>query len=308
MAQNDHDRREVDDLSGTQTTGHEWDGIKELDTPLPRWWLWTLYATIVFSIGYVIYYPAFPLLTTSSAGISGITARGQLQKEIARVEEARAKTIEQIRTTPLAQIAADENLRRYAIAGGKSLFKVHCSQCHGSGAQGAPGYPNLNDDDWLWGGDLKAIYQTIAHGVRNTDNSEARISEMPAFGRDGILERADIGAVTEYVLKLSRLDHDAQLAEKGARVYADNCASCHGDEGKGNREFGAPNLVDALSLYGITRDLVTRQIQSPRHGVMPGWLKRLGEARVKQLAIYVHSLGGGEKAPSTPAASQPNSQ
>lgn len=291
----DKSEREVDELSGTQTTGHEWDGIKELDTPMPRWWVWTFYATIIFSIGYVIYYPAIPLLETSTAGISGITARGEVEKELAVVRQGKAKLEEQLVKTSLEEVRNNEQLYRFSIAGGQSLYKVYCSQCHGSGAQGASGYPNLNDDDWLWGGDLLSLRVTIAHGVRNDTDENARFSEMPAFGRDGLLEKPQIKAVVEYVLKLSGKEHDAAEATKGQEVYAENCAACHGEKGLGGRDFGAPNLADELALYGNTRELLTRQISAPRHGVMPSWIDRIGEAGVRQLALYVHSLGGGEK-------------
>jgi len=287
--------KEIDELSGTETTGHEWDGIKELDTPMPRWWLWTFYATIVFSIGYVIYYPAIPLLTTSTVGVSGVTARSLVEKDLATTRQVNENLDKKLVETPLENISNDEQLYRYAIAGGKSLYKVYCSQCHGSGAQGASGYPNLNDDDWLWGGDLAALRMTIAHGVRNTDDEDARISEMPAFGRDEILSPKEIALLAEYTLKLSGKDHDAKSAEAGQPLFADNCASCHGDNGQGNRDFGAPNLADELALYGSDRQSIIQQVRSPRHGVMPAWLQRLGEARVRQLSVYVHSLGGGEK-------------
>lgn len=288
-------KNEIDDVSGVETTGHEWDGIKELNNPLPRWWLWTFYATIVFSIGYVIYYPAIPLLEGSTMGVSGVTNRSLLHDELARVEASKAGLVSRIDSTGLEDIRSDEELFRFAVAGGSSLYKVNCSQCHGSGAQGAPGYPNLNDDDWLWGGDLENIYLTIKHGVRNEDDDDARQSEMPAFG-DGVLEPAQIADVTQYVLQLSSQEHDATAAKSGAAIYAENCAVCHGDDGKGGREFGAPNLADALSLYGNTASLIAAQIAKPKHGVMPAWGLKLTEAEVKQLTVYVHSLGGGEQA------------
>ncbi len=293
--QNEKSGREIDEISGTETTGHDWDGIKELDTPAPRWWLWTFYATIIFSIGYVIYFPAIPLITTATKGVSGITTRGELAKVMAGVDASRDAQLKRIKSMPIEQVIADQELYRFAVAGGKSLFKINCTPCHGSGAQGGPGYPNLNDDDWLWGGDPKSIYISIAHGIRDTADENARTSQMPAFGDDQILEPAQIATVTEFVLKLSGVAHNESMAQKGAPVFADNCASCHGPKGKGMHELGAPNLADALSLYGTSRALVNRQITKPRHGVMPPWLKRLGDANVKQLASYVYSLGGGEK-------------
>jgi cytochrome c oxidase cbb3-type subunit 3 len=288
-------KSEIDDVSGVETTGHEWDGIKELNNPLPRWWLWTFYACIAFAVGYVIYYPAIPLLEGSTMGISGETNRSLLHAELAQADAAKAGLLSRIESTGLEDIRSNEELFRFAVAGGSSLYKVNCSQCHGSGAQGAPGYPNLNDDDWIWGGDLESIYTTIRHGVRNAEDDDARVSQMPAFG-DGVLETPQIADVTQYVLQLSAQDHDAIAAKSGAAIYADNCAACHGDDGKGGREFGAPNLADALWLYGNTGDQIAAQITRPKHGVMPAWGLRLSEAEVKQLSVYVHSLGGGEQA------------
>ena len=287
--------REIDEFSGVETTGHEWDGIRELDNPMPRWWLWIFYATIVFAIAYVIYYPAIPLIKTATPGLSGETTRSLVEAEIAEANAAKAGIIAKIEQTDLETIRQDEALFRFSVAGGQSLYKVYCSQCHGSGAQGAPGYPNLNDDDWLWGGDLAAIHTTISHGVRTEEDDDARFSEMPGFG-GGVLESPQISAVTEFVLKLSGKDHDAGKAADGVAVFAENCASCHGETGLGGREFGAPNLADALWLYGGERAEIAAQIRIPRHGVMPAWRARLGEASVKQLAVYIHSLGGGEKA------------
>lgn len=290
--------REVDEFSGVETTGHEWDGIRELDNPMPRWWVWIFYATIVYAIGYMIYYPAIPLIETATQGISKQTTRSLLIEELAAADAAKAGLVTKIEQADLETIRSDDEMSRFAIAGGQSLYKVYCSQCHGSGAQGAPGYPNLNDDDWLWGGDLEAIYTTISHGVRNDEDEDARISDMPPFG-DDLLEPEQISAVTDYVLKLSNQEHDADRAAAGTEVYAENCASCHGETGQGGREFGAPNLADALWLYGNTRAEIAVQIRAPKHGVMPAWQARLGDVSVKQLAVYVHSLGGGEKAVAT---------
>lgn len=283
-----------DELSGVDTTGHEWDGIKELDNPLPRWWLWVFYATIVWAIGYCIYYPAVPLINSATQGIGGYSSRAELHQEIAAVEESRADLIAQIEATDVADIAKNDTLHRFAVSGGASAFKVYCSQCHGSGAQGAPGYPNLNDDVWLWGGSVEAIHQTIAHGIRYAGDDDTRFSEMPAFGRDGILSAGDVQATANYVGKLAGLDHDDALAEQGKTLFVDNCASCHGEDGKGMRDLGAPNLTDAVWLYGDTVADIAVQINTPKHGVMPAWGERLGDATVKELAVFVHSLGGGE--------------
>ena len=285
---------EIDEVTGVETVGHEWDGIKELDNPMPRWWLWTFYATIVFSIGYMVWYPAIPLIEDSTAGISGQTNRSVLKSEIAKADAAKEQFIKRIAANDLQTIRADKRLSRFAVAGGKSAFKVYCSQCHGTGAQGGPGYPNLNDDDWLWGGELDAIYTSIKHGIRDSQDIDARYSEMPAFGRDGILAKDEIAQITQYVLKISNQEHDKELVGLGQGLFAENCVACHGKNGSGDREIGAPSLTDAISLYGNDTQLVSAQIKLPQHGVMPSWGNRLSDETIKQLTIYVHSLGGGE--------------
>ena len=286
-------KNEIDEFSGVETTGHEWDGIKELNNPLPRWWLWTFYACIIFSIGYMIYYPAIPLISSVTQGITGITNRQIVEQELRDVKAAKSELVAKIEASPLEAIKSDDALYRFSLAGGKSIFKVYCTQCHGSGAQGAPGYPNLNDDDWLWGGDINAIYTSIKHGIRNDEDEDARTSDMPGFGDDEILESASIKAIAHQVLSMAGLEHDKTLAQTGVEPYQENCSTCHGEKGKGDMELGAPNLTDAIWFYGNKPDQIISQIKSPRHGVMPAWGKRLGESSVKQLAVYIHSLGGG---------------
>ena len=282
----------IDEVSGVATTGHEWDGIKELNNPLPRWWVWTFYATIVWSIGYAIAYPAWPLITSATTGVLGYSSRQELSETLDQAAAAQADKVAAIGEKPLADILADEELRRFATSAGAAAFKVNCSQCHGSGAQGSPGYPNLNDDDWLWGGDIEAIHQTIAHGIRFDGDDETRISEMPAFGE--ILESDQVKQVSAYVVSLSGTPSDAGLAEEGKQVYADNCAACHGDNAEGSHELGAPNLTDAIWFYGASEAEIAAQVRAPKHGVMPAWQARLGAAVVKELAVYVYSLGGGQ--------------
>lgn len=286
--------REIDEATGVETVGHEWDGIKELNNPLPRWWLWTFYGTVLFSIGYMIYYPAIPLIDGATQGISGQTNRSALQVEMAAASAAKEGLLRQIADNDLETIRGNDELARFSVAGGSSAFKVYCSQCHGTGAQGGPGYPNLNDDDWLWGGDLEAIYVSIKHGIRNDEDDDARDSLMPAFGADEILSREEIEQVTQYVLQVSNQEFDASLATSGQEIFVDNCAACHGENAAGDRDLGAPNLADAISLYGNNAELISAQIVNPKHGVMPPWQGRLSDETIKQLAIYVHSLGGGE--------------
>ncbi|HEV7417246.1 cytochrome-c oxidase, cbb3-type subunit III [Tianweitania sediminis] len=287
-------RGEVDQPTGTATTGHEWDGIKELNTPMPRWWLWVFYATHVFALAYIILYPSIPLLRDATTGLLGWNSRLEVAQELTAAETARAELYNQIRELPVEEIAKSDELREVAFRGGYSAFKVNCVQCHGADAAGSPGFANLQDDDWLWGGTLADIQYTIEHGVRFAGNEDTRYSEMPAFGRDGILERPDIRAVTRHVLSLS---NSGPADPQGAEVYAANCSSCHGDAGEGNRELGAPRLNDAIWLYSSAPADIERQIYSPRHGAMPAWNQRLDPATIKQLTVYVHELGGGEASP-----------
>jgi cytochrome c oxidase cbb3-type subunit 3 len=273
------DKPERDEHSGMETTGHEWDGIKELNTPLPRWWLWTFYLTIIWGIGYVIAYPAWPMISGATPGVLGYSSRMDVKEDIAMAREAWSGLDQRIAAMELEEIQADQELATYAQAGGAAVFKTFCAQCHGAGAAGAMGYyPNLLDDDWIWGGDVEAIYQTIAHGVRWEEDDDTRLSQMPAFGDDELLTEEEIAAVTEYVRSLSGLENAA--TEEGATLFAENCAACHGDEGLGVTELGAPNLADAIWLYGGEREAI--------------WANRLSETQIKQVAIYVHELGGGE--------------
>ncbi|NBX03008.1 MAG: cytochrome-c oxidase, cbb3-type subunit III [Alphaproteobacteria bacterium] len=282
--------KDIDAHSGVETTGHDWDGIKELNNPAPRWWLWIFYACCIWAVGYWVVYPAWPTLSGNTAGVWQWTQYKKLAEEQAEITARRGEFAKQVKAQSLADIKKNPELYAFAVAGGKAAFKENCAACHGTGAAGGPGYPNLNDDDWLWGGKLEDIYTTLKYGVRST-HDETRTSQMPAFGKDGILKSDEIASVADYVLSLSS---GKGASESGGAVYSQNCASCHGDNGKGNRDFGAPNLTDAIWLYGNTKADIVAQVNNPRHGVMPTWEARLPDETVKQLAIYVHSLGGGE--------------
>lgn len=286
--------KQIDEFSGVPTTGHEWDGIKELDNPMPRWWLIVYYATIVWAAVYVIAYPAWPLVRTATTGLLGYSSRGDIRAELNAAKAAKADYIAAIAAKPVKEILADDKLRTFAAAAGAAAFKVNCVQCHGSGAQGSAGYPNLNDDDWLWGGSPEQIQQTIAHGIRYAEDPNTRVAEMPAFAE--ILQPKQVTQVASFVASLSNKAENASPEDiaAGKEVFAQNCASCHGDNGKGNREFGAPNLTDAIWLYGSTPAAIAAQIRAPKHGVMPAWGVRLGDTTVKELTVYIHSLGGGE--------------
>lgn len=284
--------KHIDDVSGVETTGHEWDGIRELNNPMPRWWVWTFYATILWAIGYTIAFPAWPLISGSTQGLLGWHSRADFVADSEDAKAAQNIYLEKIASSSLDDIKADSQLMQFATAGGAAAFKINCIQCHGSGAEGGNGYPNLNDDDWLWGGTVNDIHTTITHGIRFNEDADTRISEMPAFGE--VLKSNEIREVAAYVVSLTGTARDASMVEPGAQIFADNCASCHGEDAKGNRDMGAPNLADAIWLKTHGEDQIVAQIRMPKHGVMPAWGERLGDTTVKQLTLFVHSLGGGE--------------
>ncbi|WP_105382753.1 cytochrome-c oxidase, cbb3-type subunit III [Neorhizobium alkalisoli] len=284
--------KHIDEISGVETTGHEWDGIRELNNPMPRWWVWTFYATILWALGYTILYPAWPLVSDATRGALGYSSRADLAADVEGARTATGGIVEKIANTSLDEILADQQLSQFATAGGAAAFRVNCTPCHGTGAAGGQGYPNLNDDEWLWGGDVNAIYQSIAHGIRDSVDPDTRVSEMPAFA--DMLKPEEVREVSSYVVSLTGTPRDPSLVEAGKQLFADNCISCHGEKAEGNRDMGAPNLGDAIWLKVRDEAEIAKQIQSPRHGVMPAWATRLGDATVKQLAVYVHSLGGGE--------------
>jgi cytochrome c oxidase cbb3-type subunit 3 len=246
----------------------------------------------VWAIGYTIAYPAWPLVSSATSGVLGYSSRADVKNELAAAEVAKSEYVTAIAAKSVDEILADERLRTFAAAAGAAKFKVNCVQCHGSGAEGSKGFPNLNDDDWLWGGNADAIHQTIAHGARFAPDGDTRVSEMPAF--KDILEPGQIADVSTFAASLSGIEADPAKVESGRTLFAENCASCHGDAGTGNLELGAPDLTDVITLYVHSEADFASQIRSPKHGVMPAWGARLGDVSVKELAVYVHSLGGGE--------------
>jgi cytochrome c oxidase cbb3-type subunit 3 len=284
----------VDAVTGIPTTGHEWDGLTELNHPLPRWWLWTFYACILFAVGYWVLYPSWPLISNATGGVFGWHSREAVVADVEALKAKRAPMVAQLTGVPINQVKADAGLFDFTLAYGRAAFGDNCAPCHGPGGGGAKGYPNLIDDDWLWGGSLDQILQTVSHGVRN-DNADSRQSQMPAFGKDGILTSAQIYQVANYVRSLSDLDvpAGADLAA-GKKIFADNCVVCHGAEAKGNRDVGAPNLIDAVWLYGSGPTDVVYTVTNARNSSMPDWGARLDPTTIKALAVYVHSLGGGE--------------
>ncbi|MEM7529319.1 MAG: cytochrome-c oxidase, cbb3-type subunit III [Pseudomonadota bacterium] len=287
------DEREVDAETGTETTGHTWDGIKELDTPLPKWWLYTFYGTVVWGVIYTVLFPAWPMMTEATAGILGYSTRAEVHERIAAAHEAQRVYTDRIAALEIAEVVADAELNQFSQAGGAAIFRNNCSQCHGAGAAGvqAAGYPNLRDDAWLWGGTLEEIEYTLRHGIRYEADFDTRYSEMPAFGDMDMLTDEEIEVTAEHVLSLSG---QGPANEAGEAIFVDQCAACHGDAGEGVVELGAPNLSDAIWLYGGSKEKIIETITHSRNGVMPAWSGRLTEAQIKQAAIYVHSLGGGQ--------------
>lgn len=291
-------KKPIDREREVTTTGHVWDGIEELNNPLPRWWVWTLYATIIWGIGYAIAYPAWPLLAGATPGLLGFSTRAEVAADIAAVEASNAGMMTALAAVDLTTIDSSPELHGFAVNAGAAIFRANCSQCHGAGAAGGKGYPNLLDNDWLWGGAITDIAYTVTNGVRNEQSPDTRYSQMPAFGE--ILTPEEIQALVNHVLAISGQEHDAALATTGAALFAENCAVCHGEKAEGNREFGSPTLTDAIWLYGGDAKTLTQTVTLARFGVMPAWSQDyrgasgLNPAEINAVATYVHQLGGGE--------------
>ncbi|MEP4032026.1 cytochrome-c oxidase, cbb3-type subunit III [Roseibium polysiphoniae] len=290
----DNHKPELDQISGVETTGHEWDGLKELNNPLPRWWLYTFYACIVWAIGYWVVYPSWPMVSSYATGVIGDSQRANALAAYDAGIAERASIGNQLVEASFEDIRTTPNLLEFASANGRAAFGDNCAPCHGSGAIGSPGYPNLQDDNWIWGGTVDDIHTTLLYGIRS-DHDEARFGDMPAFGTDELLTREEISQVASYVASKTGLEPEEGVdLAAGETLYVDNCAACHGEDLKGMIEVGAPNLTSATYLYGKSVDAIKAQIYSPRNGVMPAWEARLDPATIKSLAVYVHSFGGGQ--------------
>ncbi len=285
---------DVDEVSGIQTTGHEWDGLKELDNPAPRWWLIVWLISIIFSVGYWVVYPAWPTISGHTKGLFGWTQYSKLEAEQGEIVARQGQYLSRFHNASYAQVRNDPALFEFARAGGAVVFKENCAACHGNGGEGRKGYPNLNDDDWLFGGTIDDVSHTIKVGSRSTD-PDTHATAMPAFGK-GILKPEEINDVATYVLQMryGKPQNPSAAWTSGEAIFASNCAACHGAAGEGNRTMGAPKLNDAIWLYGGDKASVVETITNSRAGVMPTWKHRLGEDSQRMVAIYVHSLGGGE--------------
>lgn len=286
-----------------ETTGHSWDGIQEFNNPLPRWWLWTFYACIVWGIAYSIAMPAWPIFASGATpGVLGASTRADVAAEIQKYADANKPIEEKLVAADLTAIAADPELAAFTRNAGGAVFRTWCAQCHGAGAGGNPSFPNLLDSDWLYGGSIEQIYADVSHGIRDPlDPDTNPAAAMPAHLDDELLEDGQIKAVVQYVLQISGQQADAALATEGQQVFVDNCTACHGEDGAGMQEMGAPNLTDAIWLFGGDEAAVYTTVAHGRAGVMPSWSYaadgakgRLTEAQIRAVAAYVHSLGGGQ--------------
>ena len=289
--------KEIDGVTGIETTGHSWDGVKELNNPLPRWWVIVFWVSVIWSVAYWIFMPSWPGATGYLQGVRNHSERANVEAAVAELQATRGAQMRRLLTvTSIDEIENDPELQQFAMTAGESIFGDNCATCHGTGGAGAKGYPNLNDDDWLWGGTLSDIHQTLQYGIRVSGSYDTHLSQMTAFGKDKILKKDEIEAVVDYVLAMSGGKTYGQEA-RGEVIYKEQCASCHGENGKGMKEFGAPNLTDKIWLYGGDRKDIYQTVYSARSGMMPAWGGRLDKNTLKQLTIYLHQLGGGEEEP-----------
>ena len=285
---------EVDPVSGRKTTGHEWNGIKELDTPVPRGVLLFLIATHVFAIIWWVLLPTWPLGTTYTKGLLGIDQRDVVKERLENATAARATWVSKVDSLSYDEIRADERLMQAVLDTGHQLFGDNCAVCHGRDGKGRSNYPDLTDDDWLWGGGPQQIAETMRVGI-NTRHAETRVAQMPAFGRDEMLDRQQVNDVALYVNSLNNPEastpENVEQVEQGREVFLTTCAACHGEDAKGNQELGAPNLTDPYWIYGGNLENLVATIHGGRQGHMPTWDERLSPAEIKMLALYVNSLG-----------------
>ncbi len=286
--------KERDPVTGRETTGHEWNGIKELDTPVPRGVLMFLIVTHIWAIVWWFFVPAWPLGTTYTKGFLGVDQRQTVERQLVEAQDSRADWMARIETEDYEAILADEDLMRVVRNTGRQLFGDNCAACHGRDGRGRANYPDLTDDDWLWGGGPELIEQTMRVGI-NAEHPETRIAQMPAFGRDGMLDRDQVRSVAAYVYSLSNPDYSTsenlERIEAGQEVFLTTCAACHGEDAKGSQEVGAPDLTDAFWVYGGDLQAIISSVHGGRQGHMPTWDERLTDAEIRMLALYVHDLG-----------------
>ncbi|MQP68629.1 cytochrome-c oxidase, cbb3-type subunit III [Niveispirillum sp. SYP-B3756] len=280
---------ERDPISGYMTTGHEWNGIKELNTPVPRAVWFFLITTVLFAVVWWVLMPAWPLGNTYTKGLLGIDQRQVVQHDLRRAAERMPPWRGAVLRLDYASIQADPALMGQVRRHGAVLFGDNCAACHGLGGRGGPGFPALASGSWLWGGAPEVLAETIRVGI-NSDHPETRVSQMPAFGRDQMLSRPEILAVLGHVRSLSGGNPGSEL---GRDLFAANCAACHGEDAHGAVELGAPNLTDPTWIYGGDEETIFKTIFFGRQGHMPRWDQRLSELDRKVLALYVADLAAG---------------
>jgi cytochrome c oxidase cbb3-type subunit 3 len=276
---------EKNPFPGENNTGHIWDdNIRELANPIPRWWMIGFWISIVWFVAYGILYPFIPYTDGNSKGILGWTQIGEFNESMAEVEALRAKFETQIENMTAAELLADDGLRNYAVASARVQFGDNCAACHGAGGSGGPGFPVLADDDWLYGGSIEAIQQSITNGRR------------------GMLSESEINALAQYTVNLSLGVTDTD----GDQLYRDKgCFGCHGADAKGMQLLGSVNLTDSIwrfneadkfasAKYTITHGVNDPSDPATREAIMPAFGKRVSENDIKKLAVYVHGLGGGQ--------------
>ncbi len=285
---------ERDPVTGRETTGHEWNGIKELDTPVPRGVLMFLIVTHVWAIVWWFMVPAWPLGVTYTKGLLGINQHTTVEARVVEGQQQRSSWTSRLETEPYDVIHADEALMKTVRETGRQLFGDNCAACHGRNARGAANYPDLTDDDWLWGGHPELIEQTLRVGI-NTAHPDSRIGQMPAFGQDELLDRQQVRDVAAYVFSLTNPSYstpeNVDRISAGREVFVTTCAACHSESAEGNPEVGAPNLTDARWIYGGSMDTIIASVHGGRRGHMPTWEERLTKAEIRTLAVYVHDLG-----------------
>lgn len=291
---------ERDPYTGHRITGHIWNGIKELNSPVPRLWYWSFALAFVFSVGYWIYMPAWPTVNSHTQGLSGFDQRDELDRQISVANAETDTWRKAITSVPLGDIVNNEELMGMVSRAGPALFEDSCAGCHGNSGEGAKNFPALNDTSWLWGSTPEAIYQTLKFGI-NSGHADSRIGQMPAFGDNKILDSSQIRDVSLYVQSLTnkaigdgRRSQELLSVRNGERVFATQCFACHGADAGGNPLLGAPSLTDADWLYGSQLEDVIYSVANGRAGLMPAWVNRIDDVKLRILSLYVHRMSEQE--------------
>jgi cytochrome c oxidase cbb3-type subunit 3 len=287
--------KERDPYTGHMITGHVWNGIKELNSPVPMLWYACFFLAFVFSVGYWIYMPAWPSVRSHTQGVSGFDQRDELARQVVKANQATDAWRQIIVGQPLIDSAADADIMALVERAGPALFEDNCAGCHGETGEGAINFPQLNDASWLWGAEPEGIYQTLKYGI-NSGHPQSRIAQMPAFGQTGQLDATQIRDVSLYLLSLSSSVGDGSRSSElksvhsGERIFKAQCFACHGADAMGNPLLGAPNLVDTEWTYGSSLSQLNQTISAGRAGYMPAWIDRIDDDKLRILSLYVPTL------------------